>query len=118
MSTPLGKLGVAVGIMMLVTGARSCQPGQREQPQGQSLPLSLKPPTCDVGDYRLVDKQCSACGRSVSMSSRAGQRCPHCRAYWSGEKKVYTVNPVATPTDVTRAAGGRPRQTGGAVPRS
>ncbi len=36
----------------------------------------------------LSDKSCSACGRSVSLSSLAGQRCPHCGAYWSDERRI------------------------------
>jgi uncharacterized membrane protein YgcG len=31
------------------------------------------------------EKTCSRCGRVVSSSSRAGQSCPHCGAYWSTE---------------------------------
>jgi hypothetical protein len=30
-------------------------------------------------------KVCSACGRSVPMSSRAGEFCPYCKTYWSSE---------------------------------
>lgn len=32
-----------------------------------------------------VTKECSRCGKRVSMSSKAGQKCPHCNAYWSSE---------------------------------
>ncbi len=34
-----------------------------------------------------VAKTCSRCGKSVSAAARAGQRCPHCGAYWSSEKQ-------------------------------
>jgi hypothetical protein len=37
----------------------------------------------------LVGKQCGACGKGVSMSSRRGQSCPHCGAYWGGIGKKY-----------------------------
>jgi hypothetical protein len=40
------------------------------------------------GSPYLADKSCSACGRSVSLSSSAGQRCPHCGAYWSAEREI------------------------------
>ena len=36
----------------------------------------------------LANKSCSGCGRSVSLSSAAGQRCPHCGAYWSTERRI------------------------------
>jgi predicted RNA-binding Zn-ribbon protein involved in translation (DUF1610 family) len=36
-----------------------------------------------------ISKNCSACGKSVSNSSAAGQRCPHCGAYWSSENTRY-----------------------------
>lgn len=36
----------------------------------------------------LTSKSCSACGRSVSLSSSPGQRCPHCGAYWSTERRI------------------------------
>ncbi len=41
-----------------------------------------------IGSLTL-SKHCSACGKIVSNSSRAGQRCPHCGAYWSTELRRY-----------------------------
>ncbi|MBN1995972.1 hypothetical protein JW935_00385 [candidate division KSB1 bacterium] len=35
--------------------------------------------------YTSAIKTCSRCGRSVPLSSHAGQSCPHCGAYWSTE---------------------------------
>jgi predicted RNA-binding Zn-ribbon protein involved in translation (DUF1610 family) len=32
-----------------------------------------------------LTKSCSHCGKGVSVSSAAGQRCPYCGAYWSRE---------------------------------
>ena len=32
-----------------------------------------------------VKKTCSNCGREVSSSSKSGETCPHCGAYWSHE---------------------------------
>jgi hypothetical protein len=34
------------------------------------------------------EKTCGACGKIVSVSSMAGQRCPHCGAYWGAEKTI------------------------------
>lgn len=39
------------------------------------------------GSY-YADKKCSACGKSVPLSSTSGQRCPHCGVYWSSESKI------------------------------
>lgn len=36
----------------------------------------------------ISQKTCSACGRSVSLSSSAGQRCPYCGVYWSTERRM------------------------------
>jgi hypothetical protein len=38
---------------------------------------------------RTVWKKCSGCGRNVSLTSQAGQRCPHCGGYWSFERQIY-----------------------------
>lgn len=37
----------------------------------------------------LSGKSCGACGRGVSLSAHAGQRCPHCGAYWGGERTIH-----------------------------
>jgi len=34
----------------------------------------------------LQSKSCGGCGRTVSLSANAGDRCPHCGAYWAGVK--------------------------------
>ena len=36
----------------------------------------------------LIEKRCGACGKPVPLSSRVGQHCPHCGAYWAFEKEV------------------------------
>lgn len=36
----------------------------------------------------LREKRCSHCGKTVSIASKAGEKCPHCGAYWSHEKKI------------------------------
>ncbi len=43
------------------------------------------------GSYNeyLVGKTCGNCGKSVSLSSHSGGRCPHCGAYWGSEHKTY-----------------------------
>jgi ssDNA-binding Zn-finger/Zn-ribbon topoisomerase 1 len=33
------------------------------------------------------EKNCGRCGRVVSSSSRAGQNCPYCGAYWGAESE-------------------------------
>jgi hypothetical protein len=40
------------------------------------------------GTYGYQTKKCSRCGKQVSLSSRAGQYCPHCGARWSTETKL------------------------------
>lgn len=40
------------------------------------------------GSYSMQSKSCSNCGKSVSIGSTVGQRCPHCGVYWGYEKKV------------------------------
>lgn len=37
----------------------------------------------------IVSKQCSACGRSVPITARVGERCPYCGAYWGSESTRY-----------------------------
>jgi hypothetical protein len=32
-------------------------------------------------------KTCSRCGKAVSLSAKAGDVCPHCRAHWDFERK-------------------------------
>lgn len=34
-------------------------------------------------------KSCGRCGKAVPLSSRAGQKCPFCGAYWSYERSIY-----------------------------
>jgi len=41
------------------------------------------------GYSSVVDKQCSRCGSSVSLSSHSGENCPRCGAYWSSERQIY-----------------------------
>lgn len=50
-----------------------------------------RPPTRSSysgGGFYTQEKRCSACGRVVSLSAAAGQRCPHCGALWSYERTV------------------------------
>jgi len=35
-----------------------------------------------------TSKICGRCGAAVDISASAGQRCPHCDAYWSSENKL------------------------------
>ncbi|MCY2987229.1 MAG: hypothetical protein NTY19_05090 [Planctomycetota bacterium] len=45
-----------------------------------SVPLS----TADA--QVIVTAECSKCKKPVPITSRAGQTCPHCGIYWSGEQ--------------------------------
>jgi hypothetical protein len=45
-----------------------------------------------------LKKSCSHCGREVSETSKAGENCPHCGAYWSDEKD-YKPIPVYEPSE-------------------
>ena len=48
--------------------------------------LSFKPRSVFAQYYQyVIEKRCSNCNRVVPNSSHAGQRCPHCGAYWSYE---------------------------------
>jgi DNA-directed RNA polymerase subunit RPC12/RpoP len=40
----------------------------------------------------VVEKRCGNCYKTVSLSAHAGQRCPHCGAYWGYEVKKYKCN--------------------------
>lgn len=39
--------------------------------------------------YTTTSKSCGNCGRTVSVSATAGQRCPYCGAYWGRENTRY-----------------------------
>lgn len=36
-------------------------------------------------------KECMSCGRAVPKTSRAGEKCPHCRALWDREVTVVNI---------------------------
>jgi len=36
-----------------------------------------------------VAKKCGSCGRHVPSSSRSGERCPYCHAYWGAERTIH-----------------------------
>lgn len=55
-----------------------------------------------VAEAQVVSKECSNCGASVSMSSRVGEYCPHCRAYWGSESYKYS-------SSGSSSYGGQPR---------
>lgn len=40
----------------------------------------------EAGRTTVVRKTCSSCHKVVPPASRAGERCPHCGAYWSTER--------------------------------
>jgi hypothetical protein len=35
-----------------------------------------------------ASKNCGRCGKEVPLDARAGERCPHCGAYWSTERTI------------------------------
>lgn len=44
------------------------------------------------GEGVFISKSCGACGKEVSIHSKAGQRCPHCAAVWSYKKTIGYVS--------------------------
>ena len=47
-------------------------------------------PEVAQAQYRTVSKSCSRCGGSVSISSKVGDRCPHCGAVWVDSRSTYS----------------------------
>lgn len=43
------------------------------------------------GTIGIDRKECMSCGKVVSKASRAGDRCPHCRAIWDREITVVNI---------------------------
>ncbi len=43
-----------------------------------------------LGEAYTSEKRCDACGEVVPLDSAAGQRCPHCGAYWGRERKLFS----------------------------
>jgi len=41
-----------------------------------------------TGNMYSGRKTCSKCGKTVTMSARAGEHCPYCGAYWVSEKQI------------------------------
>lgn len=37
----------------------------------------------------LIEKSCGACGKSVPLSSKVGDRCPHCGVVWGHETQTF-----------------------------
>ncbi|HNX98029.1 MAG TPA: hypothetical protein PKK12_10145 [Candidatus Aminicenantes bacterium] len=54
-------------------------------------PLSLDPAEL-AGDLAAtattVSKSCGRCGKSVSSTAQAGDRCPHCGVVWDVERQI------------------------------
>jgi len=57
-------------------------------------PFGVRRRGVDARIRRILDsavsqtKKCGACGKQVSNAAAAGQRCPHCGAYWSYEHTI------------------------------
>jgi len=52
--------------------------------------LRFQPDFGDTGNS--FDKRCGNCGKSVSSSFKAGDKCPHCHVRWAIEKIEVKVN--------------------------
>ena len=50
----------------------------------------------------LTKKTCSQCGREVPESSKMGENCPHCGAYWSDEKEYKRIPSYEPSEEVIR----------------
>lgn len=74
------SLGLLAALLSTVAQAET-------QPTFQSVAFTS--PVAQVPGQRIqsMSKRCGKCGRTVSNSARAGQRCPHCGAYWRSESK-------------------------------
>lgn len=53
---------------------------------GEKLPFS--PDEFSGGSNSFMAKSCGACGKSVSSSSKVGDRCPHCGVKWGYERRI------------------------------
>lgn len=60
---------------------------QREEFHNGKRPVPTESRDVPASAFSLA-KECSACGKPVSTSSQAGQRCPHCGAHWSFERTI------------------------------
>lgn len=56
---------------------------------GLSLVLSATSASAQFYRQQMVAKRCGRCGASVPLSSRVGQRCPSCGAYWGRESTQF-----------------------------
>ena len=39
--------------------------------------------------WQTVSKSCTNCNKKVSINSKVGMKCPHCRVIWGSETTVY-----------------------------
>ena len=58
-----------------------------EKKRDPKYTYSTRVGTSTINRMVSLNKNCGACGRSVPLSSLAGQRCPYCGAYWSYEEQ-------------------------------
>lgn len=50
--------------------------------------------------WETVSKSCLSCNKGVSINSKIGMKCPHCRVIWTDEKTTYdeTIKTYDYPT--------------------
>lgn len=56
----------------------------------------------DPRTWQTTSVMCGACHRVVSLSSKSGQRCPHCGVYWHYEDRHYEDKTGYNPDKVQR----------------
>ena len=39
--------------------------------------------------WETVSKSCTNCNKKVSINSKVGMKCPHCRVIWGSETTIY-----------------------------
>ncbi len=53
---------------------------------GEKLPFSAD--ESPAGSDSFITKSCGSCGKPVALSSKVGDRCPHCGVIWGTERKT------------------------------
>lgn len=76
-------LGIWVVLNNPATKARRAAKLEAKRRSAQTLYVK-HPPT-------YMTKNCGKCGKPVPSTAKAGQRCPHCGAYWSFQEGVHEL---------------------------
>jgi len=64
----------------------------------------------------ILEKRCDHCGRSVSLDSEVGQRCPHCGAYWADKRNTLLDTDGPRSTKQAKAPSSTARELGALKP--